>query len=238
MYQDTENNFEKFPGGSSSELSGEQAAKAGEWEAAMSDDVPEFSGEQFGNQPSGDEIENTDEYDAGLADAAALINYGLNAAARNLGVETVIQKIKTFDATGSSNPIGDLYKHLGLDAPGDRKDLRNEAIAAAPSEIEMRESINAPTEKRSYEGAFQAIDDMKELILEVEGADPKYDELRQGARAAGKGYFEYAVSSFGTQGLVELFKVLGEQGKKAESEPEFTEETSEQEDDLEDKTEK
>lgn len=45
MYQDTENNFEKFPGGSSSELSGEQAAKAGEWEAAMSDDVPEFSGE-------------------------------------------------------------------------------------------------------------------------------------------------------------------------------------------------
>ncbi len=61
---------------------------------------------------------------------------------------------------------------------------------------------------------------MQELILEVEGADPRYEELRAGARAAGKGYFEYAVSSFGTRGLTELFQVLSAQREKSEAEAE------------------
>jgi len=69
-------------------------------------------------------------------------------------------------------------------------------------------------QNRSYEGAFQALNDMKELIGEVEGADPRYEELREGARKAGKGYFEYAVSSYGTQGLTELFSALATQKEK------------------------
>ena len=68
---------------------------------------------------------------------------------------------------------------------------------------------------------------MKELIMEVEGADPRYEELRAGARAAGKGYFEYAVSSYGTRGLTELFQALSAQKEKAETEEEKPKEEEE-----------
>ena len=57
---------------------------------------------------------------------------------------------------------------------------------------------------------------MKELIAEVEGADPRYEALREGARSAGKGYFEFAVSEYGVRGLTELFAVLGRQREKDE----------------------
>ena len=61
-----------------------------------------------------------------------------------------------------------------------------------------------------------SIEDMKELIAEVEGADPRYEALREGARSAGKGYFEFAVSEYGVRGLTELFAVLGRQREKDE----------------------
>ena len=216
-------NFEKMPG-NSGELSGEQAERAEMWESAMSTDVPEFAGEQFGvanesNEYYGETVadgEDEEAYDAGIADAAAIINYGLNAATRELGVETVVQKIKSFDAGNSVDPIGDLNKHLGIVSREEKKELHEENMALKENEALFREGANAPTQDKSREGAFKAIEDMKELIAEVEGADPKYDELRAGARAAGKGYFEYAVNNLGVRGLTELFDVLSAQRKKDE----------------------
>ena len=215
-----ENNFEKFPSGGESD----QVVPVGQdFEKAMDSGVPEFAGDEFGFNSDADvsdvevavgESEESAEYDAGISDAAALINYGLNAATREMGVELVVQKIKSFDPSGSNDPIGDFFRYLGLDSPEERKEVRSESVAAKPSEIEFRNDVNAPSEKRSVEGAFAAIKDMKELISEVEGADPRYEELRMGAKAAGKGYFEYAVSNYGTRGLTELFTVLGQQREK------------------------
>ena len=68
--------------------------------------------------------------------------------------------------------------------------------------------------------------DMKELIVEVEGADPRYEELRAGAKAAGKGYFEYAVGSQYNRGLTDLFRTLAAQ---REARPEVSEVHSEEE---------
>ena len=48
----------------------------------------------------------------------------------------------------------------------------------------------------------------------MEGADPRYEVLREGARSAGKGYFEFAVSEYGVRELTELFAVLGQQREK------------------------
>lgn len=161
-----------------------------------------------------------EEYNAGITDAAALINYGLNAAARDLGVETVIQKLKGFDASGREDPIKDFFEYMGVDTPAEYKEVDEEAAAAAFGEEAFRDGVNGSSKQKSVEGAFKAIEDMKELIGEVEGADPRYEELRAGAKSAGKGYFEYAVSSFGTQGLVELFQVLASQREKHEKEAE------------------
>lgn len=155
----------------------------------------------------------------GLADASAILNYGLDAAARKYGVEKVIQGIKTFDATGSSAPIRDLYIHLGIDTKEETEEMHDENVANQPAKAELQENIGANANaNRSNEGALQAIADMKELISEVEGADPRYESLRQGAKAAGKGVFEYAVESFGTQGLVELFMTLKEQREQKDHE--------------------
>lgn len=51
--------------------------------------------------------DSSEVYDKGITGAAALINYGLNAAAREVGVETVVQKLKDFDTSGREDPVGD-----------------------------------------------------------------------------------------------------------------------------------
>lgn len=222
-----DNSFEKFPGETAPK---ESEIRAKEWQDAMnSDDVPAFAGDVSMSQestPSGDSLEaapqmlaedmpNDTENNQGLSDAAAIINYGLNAAAREYGVETVVQKIKSFDATGSENPIRDFLLYLGVDTPSEINDVRMEREAARFKEADFYENSDAApiTKKRSPEGAFQAIKDMKELISEVEGADPRYEQLREEAKAAGKGYFEYAVGSRVNRGLTDLFDALAAEPK-------------------------
>ena len=234
MYDDPlGNEFERVPGTTPGEVSAEQMARAGQWEDSMGTGLPEFSGDQFGvanenNEFYGEavtsEAESGEAYDKGISDAAALINYGLDAAAREKGVEFVVQTIKTFDAGGREDPIKDLFTAIGIETPTEAKDVRNEALAARDNVNEFREGVNQPSQNRSLEGAFKAIEDMKELIMEVEGADPRYEELRANARAAGKGYFEYAVSSYGTRGLTELFRVLAMQREMGEAKAEEPEE--------------
>lgn len=174
--------FEKSP---DSEVGSEREVAPEEDFAEAMKDAPEFGAEDAAEL----DIENVTEFNEGIANAEELIKYGLDAAARELGVETVVQKLKGFDFGGRENPIGDFYEYLGMEAP--------------------RQQVSG-----SVEGASKAVADMKELISEVEGADPRYEELRAGARGAGKGYFEYAVSQFGTQGLTELFGVLTEQRER------------------------
>lgn len=206
------------------ELSAEQAARADAWETAMSD-MGEMGEEDVASR------------NEGIADAAALINYGLNAAARELGVEVVVQRIKSFDPSGSSNPVRDLYIHLGIDEPGEKADLRDEAMASKKDEAAFRASENAPaTVNKSMEGALEAIKDFKELVMEVEGADPRYKSLREGAKIAGKGIFEYAVMQYGVRDLTVLFSVLAQQKETAEEKEEVpaTEEEEEKEEDKND----
>ena len=100
-----------------------------------------------------------------------------------------------------------------------------------PQEADFYENseVAPATKNRSLEGAFKAIEDMKELIAEVEGADPRYEQLRQEARAAGKGYFEYAVGSSTNRGLTDLFNTLAAQPKAEEKSPEPDPENSDSE---------
>lgn len=227
-----ENRFEMPPMTGLGETSAERMEMARQYET----NNPPFAGEQFGVANEGNEYygeagkaeaEAGEEYNKGISNAAALINYGLDAAARERGVEYVVQTVKGFDASRSEDPIGDLYKALGVETKEDMKEIRDEGQAFKNNEAEFREGVNQPSQKRSVEGAFKAISDMKELIAEVEGAEPRYAELRAGAKAAGKGYFEYAVSSYGTRGLTELFRVLAmqrEMSETKEEEPEKEEE--------------
>lgn len=236
MDSDYAKQLEGFPGsGENKELSEAQAKEADKWESAMSgetgSEVPEFRGDKFGianeqNDYYGETVPDNEaddnpeaEYDDGITDAAALINYGLDTAARELGVEVVVQRIKTFDASGRENPIKDFFEHLGIDAPAEIEDMKDEAVATRVERDTFRDEASMPQKKKSMEGAIRAINDMKELISEVEGADPRYDELRAGAKAAGKGYFEYAVGSNVNRGLTDLFRVLAEQKEKTEEEP-------------------
>ena len=230
----SENSFERLPGSNPGEASQEQLEKASEWEKKM--EGVGFSGEnqQFGvanesndyyGETTGMQQEAGEEYNKGISDAAALINYGLDEAARERGVEFVVQTVKGFSGT----TVEELFNALGIDTPKEYEDARDEAMAARTNVSEFREGANAPSQRRSPEGFTKAIADMKELIGEVEGADPKYEELRAGARAAGRGYFEYAVSSFGTRGLTELFNVLAEQREKTETKDEIEDDEIENE---------
>ena len=232
-----DNSFEKFPG-EKLNTSSEDEIRATEWQNAMNgDDVPAFAGDismtaesatsEAGTEAleADDQLASEDQNNKGLIDAAAIINYGLNAAAREYGVETVVQKIKSFDASGSENPIRDLFLYLGVDTPAEFKDvqLEREAVKFKEADFYSNSEVAPMTKKRSPEGAFKAIKDMKELITEVEGADPRFAGLRAEARATGKGYFEYAVGSKVNRDLTDLFGALAAEPKVEEPGAEMTE---------------
>ena len=192
-----ENDFEKFPGGKAEKAGERKLSQEEDFAASMADGVPEFAGEKFGTANDNNEyygettgstqngeseggVENGEGADNGLSEASKLIDYGLNAAAREIGVEATIQGIKSFDLNGSANnPIGGLMNHLGIDTEQERKDLRAEAMASAASEQEFRKEVGGPVTEKTKNGAIKAIEDMKELVAEVEGADPRYEELRK-----------------------------------------------------------
>ena len=187
------------------------------FEESFKNGVPSFSG--FGSGEKNSESDDAaTEYNEGLADAIAIINYGIDAAVREEGendaaaIQKVINVLRDFDVSNSENPIRDLFRSLGVESREEMSEVRDEADASAPAELELRTQYSMPkTDEKSREGAIAAIESMKELIAEVEGASPIYDDLRQGARAAGMGVFEYAVKKSDTRSLTELFKVLAEQ---------------------------
>ena len=224
-----DNSFEKAPGDNAETQAERAVPLEQDFEKSFAEGgVSEFAGEQFGvanekNRFYGESVDEqaaeTDSNNDGIADAASIINYGLDAIAREKGVESVVQGIKSFDANGSDNPLKDLFTHLGLENANDFKETSEEAAASRQMRNAFRNEYNMPrTQNRSKQGALKAIADMKELIAEVEGADPRYEELRKAAASAGKGYFEYAVKDYGKRGLTELFATLNEQKKWKESE--------------------
>ena len=225
------NDFEKFPSGDIENTNERFVPEEQDFSKAFESGVPEFAGSTTAysdeNMIKPEELpatqgnsigEESTNYDDGLAGAAAIINYGLDAAAREIGVERTVQLIKNFDLASSEDPIKDLYEYLGIDTTDERQSVMLEAKATKPQIAGFYEESDMPaTLQRSKEGAIKAITDMKELISEVESADPRYAELRAKAHSAGKGYFEYAVKDFGTRGLTELFSVLMEQKEAQEN---------------------
>ena len=241
-----DNNFEGMPGEFVSD--GEETRKLGptegDFEEAMRDAEEGAKWDVFGNRVEEDEVQKDgtesevvedtplvnkademmdgNEYNQGIADAAAIINYGLNAAARERDVESVVQGIKNFVVTGSNDVIGDLFRSLGIDTPAEMKELREEARATRTSEEAFLAEQGVQGRGRySNEGAIAAINSMKELIFEAEGSAREFEGLRQGAKAANMGYFEYAVKVLAKQedkdkreDLTTLFKVLAEQKER------------------------
>lgn len=231
-------------GNKSGEISQEGLAREAEWNNAMTG-APEFSGNQFGEaaqstpespyetaveQPASESPERDDN----IADASAIINYGLNAAAREKGVEATIQAINNFVPNGTGDPIKQLFVELGIDTGAEVKDVIEESRAIRPDENAFRsENINAPTTmNRSYEGALNAIKEVKELVAEVQ-TSPAYANLRAEAVRYNKGLFEYAVSKYGVRDLTVLFGALSEQkenpDKKAPDSTTPTPESAEEE---------
>ena len=83
------------------ELSEAAKENAEKWENAMSSDVPEYAG-PF--NPA--EAENEPGRDESISDASAIINYGLNAASKQIGVEKTMETINFFVPNGEEDPFG------------------------------------------------------------------------------------------------------------------------------------
>lgn len=239
------------------EISGEAMKKSAEWTAAMSKGVPEFAGpkilggtgemvkpgkaiekavevgnkisETLGNANEENNFygeakdEESERFDEGMENAQSLSGV-LADAVNKYGIESTVQMLNNCDLSSSTDPIGDLYYNLGLGTAFESEEMLRHGV---PENDSTREAEKPASQNHDNEGTLAAIADMKELISEVQGASPVYEELRQGAKAAGKGYFEYAVSSFGVQGLPELFQVLREQKEQQNEVEEKQEEPQE-----------
>lgn len=196
-------------GNKSGEISEEGLAREAKWSSVM-EDAPAFAGESY--------TPENNERDDNIADASAIINYGLNAAAKEHGVEQVIQTINNFVPEGQGDPIKQLYVELGVDNREEAVNVIDEAHAAKPREDFYRtENTNAPTTiNKSKEGALNAIKEVKGLVAEVM-TSPDYADLRAEAMKAGKGVFEYTVSKYNVRDLTVLFNALSERKKEVEA---------------------
>lgn len=247
-----DNNFEQFPGAKKESLN--PIPKEQDYSKSFETGVPPFKGNAFLNTPDNPNTTETatkspqsainattetspdtsaitnspneapssgesKEYDSGLADASAIIKYGIDAAVKSNGIESVIDTISNFDASGSSDPVKDLLDRLGVESPNLDKESTKQNV------LEFQEIVGAPdTKQRTAVGAAKAIADMKELISEVRGADPRYADLRAEARTAQIGYFEQALIDSQTKSLSELFKVLAERKENPGNQPQSEEE--------------
>ena len=212
-----ENNFEKFPGARAGEVSDEQKAEADRWATEMSE--VEFAGNEFGtakpaNEFYGETVADAEAGEAHIdgAESATKIISLINGFAVRDGVGSAVEKLETLDLSGSKNPVADIYKHFGVDNSEEYKEVRDTNDALKPLYDGLNEGPNAPvSNNRSAEEIIAAVEDFKEIIREVKGADPRFAELRAEATVARMDYFDYAVSKFQTQDLTTLFKVLAEQ---------------------------
>jgi len=233
-------NMNVAPGMKTGEVSQEGLAREAQWNNIMSD-APEFSGDPVFGGPKAEAptetpaaeaptAEQSPERDENIADATAIINYGLNAAAREKGVEPVIQTINNFVPNEDGDPIKQLFIELGVDTKEELTDVKEESRAAKPSENAFRnESVNAPIIiNKSANGALSAIAEVKNLVAEVE-TSPDYADLRAEAMSNGKGIFEYAVSKYNVRDLTVLFNALSERKKQRETGEDLPEEQPEEE---------
>ena len=246
-------------GNKTSEVTPEGLAREASWNAAMAD-APEFTGDQLNEagipnlpdsyettvtEPTDVTAEEAPKRDENIADASAIINYGLNAASHEKGVEQVIQTINNFVSKGDEDPIEQLFNDLDIDTKTELKDTAEEARAAKPEENAFRsEDINAPaTINKSHEGALAAIQNVKDLVTEVQ-TSPAYADLRAEALSSGLGVFEYAVKKYAVRDLTVLFRALSEQKqeyeqankKSAQTAEEPTEKPAEQPEEAPEKT--
>ena len=246
-------------GNKTGEITQEGLAREASWSAAMTD-APKFAGDQLNEtgipnlpnsyettitEPTDTAAEETPKRDESIADASAIINYGLNAASREKGVESVIQTINNFVPKGDEDPIRHLFNELSIDTNTELKDTAEEARATKPEENAFRsEDINAPTTaNKSHESALAAIQNVKDLVTEVQ-TSPAYADLRAEALSSGLGVFEYAVKKYAVRDLTVLFRAISEQKqeyeqankKSAQTAEEPTEKPAEQPEETPEKT--
>ena len=221
------------------EVSAENLKRAEEWNQAMQN-PPAFSGEiqpqpvTTAETPAGAPIEapveapveapaqlptDGEERDENIAEAEAILFQGpINAAAREKGIDTVVQGINNFVYSGQGDPMKQLLTEIGVDNKQDKQELAEEAQAIKPAETAFREeNINAPTvTRKSEENTLGAIKGFQKLIAEVESS-PDYASFRANAMKNGKSLWGEAVSEYGVRDLTTLFDALGKQKEKPAS---------------------
>ena len=227
------------------EINPEDLERAAQWESALSDmpesinnptfNTPDLSPrEPLIEEPSieNSPLEESPDRDKNIANANLINKYSeLNAAAREKGVETVIQAIKNFVPNGTEDPIKQLLFELGFDDKAEISDLNKESRAIKSEENNyLHENVNAPvTTNKSTSDALKAISEVKNLIAEVENS-PDYSNLRAKALKNGKSIFEWAVIEYEVHDLTTLFDALSKQkGHLGANEETPTEETSPEE---------
>ena len=211
------------------EVSAENLKRAEEWTQAMQN-PPAFSGEAqsqptaTAETPVGTPIKSlaetstqlpsdAEQRNESIAEAEAILYQGpINAAAREKGIEQVVQSIKNFVYDGNGNPINQLLNDVSIDTQKELTDMAEEQRAIKQAENTFRtENINAPVAtKKSEIGALSAIKDFKELIAEVE-TSPDYANLREQALKNGKSIWEEAIREYNVRDLTTLFDALGKQ---------------------------
>ena len=230
---DETNQFEKAPGSKGiGEVSGEAVERAEKWATAMAG-MPEHNfldviktGQRIGEATFGNANEENKFYgeskdDGGeeqsgqgneMGDTKKTMSEVLADAVSKYGYGRTMQKLSECDVSGSDDPVGDLYYYMGLGTTHEGEEEAKHEVGMTDGEADNKEIVSSD---QNVQGVRTEINNMKEIINEVKGANPAYEGLRQGAWAAGMDVFEYAAKAYEVQSLPELFQVLEQQKEQS-----------------------
>ncbi len=220
-----------------SEVNPENVAKAEAWEASM-EDAPAFSGFSAESTAGDAETnsESTVERNEVIANASASLPY-INGISLVAGVETTMGAVKNLDLDNSENPVGDLLVMTGLNTEDKINDVRN-ANAQSATEVSdfFNNDVNATRNdnERTIENAKYALRNLQEMIEWAE-TSMACEKLRNEAYKKDKGLYEYAAEGKPEAGMVEVFRVLGQQKEEKPAEEKPVEENSVEEEPVEEK---
>ena len=222
------NQFELEPGAKKVGENPGAVERATEWATAMAG-MPEKSfmdviktGEKVGEATFGNANEENELKDDGgeeqsgqgneMGDTKKTMSEVLADAVSKYGYGRTMQKLSECDVSGSDDPVGDLYYYMGLGTTHEGEEEAKHEVGMTDGEADNKEIVSSD---QDVQGVRTEINNMKEIINEVKGANPAYEGLRQGAWAAGMDVFEYAAKAYEVQSLSELFQVLEQQKEQS-----------------------
>lgn len=177
--------------------------------------------EFMGNQNTSETVDDSStapekSFDEDISNASQILNY---ANKTSFGAQDTIDKINTFDATLHENSQTELLQTLGIaqqnyNSTTEQYEDLNKIESQRNKDLQNSNFLNNENnsiepQQKSKNNFENAVSEIKDLVNIVNTSE-EYSDLREKAKSAGMGPFDYIVKESPTRDLATLFGLISD----------------------------